>query len=77
MVITLGPELETALSEQARQRGMPAETLALNALRERFLPARRPRLEPQDEWERGLLELSMDCGISLSDEALSRDAMYD
>ena len=69
MVITLTPQLEAALSEQARRRGVAPETLALEALRERFLPA--PALEPRDEWERRLLGLAKDCGVSLSDEALS------
>lgn len=31
------PRLETALSDQARQRGVAPEALALDALRERFL----------------------------------------
>ena len=50
MVITLDPELEAALNEQARRQGVAPEVLALNALRERFLAA--ARLQPRDEWER-------------------------
>jgi hypothetical protein len=76
MVITLGPDLEAALSEQARKQGVAPEVLALNALRERFLPRPLP-FEPRDEWERGLLEAAVDCGVSLSDEALSRENLYD
>ena len=67
MVITLEPELEAALNEQARSKGVPPEVLALNALRERFL-APKP-IQPQDEWERRLLEIATDCGVSLSNEA--------
>ncbi len=76
MVITLPPQLEAVLSEQARRRGVTPEVLALDALRERFLPASAP-LEPRDEWERRLLGLAIDCGVSLSDEALSREEMYE
>ena len=48
MVITLHPELEAALKEQARRQGVAPEALALDALRERFLAAAPP--EPRDEW---------------------------
>ncbi len=75
MVITLGPELEAALSEHARRQGLAPETLALNALRERFLVAPLP--QPRDEWERRLLGLAKDCGVSLSDASVSREALYD
>jgi len=75
MVITLDPELEVALMESARRQGIAPEVLALNVLRERFLsPA---LLEPCDEWERGLRALAKDCGVSLSNEALSREELYE
>ena len=76
MVITLGPELEAALDEQARRQGVAGEDLALDALRERFLAPTLP-VQPQDEWERRLLGLAKDCGVSLSDAALSREALYE
>jgi hypothetical protein len=75
MVITLGPELEAALNEQARRQGVAPEVVALNALRERFLAA--APLQPQDEWERRLLGLAKDCGVSLPDWAVRREAMYE
>jgi hypothetical protein len=75
MVIALGPELEAALIERARQQGVAPEVLALNALRERFLPP--AALQPRDEWERGLLAAARDCGVSLLDSALSSEALYD
>ncbi len=76
MVITLGPELEAALSEVARQQGVAPEALALKVLRERFLATATP-LEPRDEWERGLLEAARRWGISLPDAALSSEGLYD
>ena len=33
--------------------------------------------EPRNDWERRLRQAASDCGVSLSDEALSRDEMYD
>jgi hypothetical protein len=76
MVITLTPQLEAVLSERARQRGVTPEVLALDALREHFLPASDP-LEPRDEWERRLLGMATDCGVSLTNEQLSREEMYE
>lgn len=76
MVITLDPELEAALTESAQRQGVRPEALALNTLRERFLGA-APLLPSQDEWERGLRALAKDCGVSLSNEALSREQLYE
>jgi hypothetical protein len=75
MVITLTPELEAALIEQARRQGIAPEELAINALRERFLAA--AALEPRDEWERGLLAAARGCGVSLPNSALSSEGLYD
>lgn len=82
MVITLGPELETALNDAARRQGLPPEEVALNALRERLLhPAppspSAPAFEPRDEWERRLFAAASDCGVSLSNEAVSSEGIYD
>lgn len=76
MVINLDPELEAVLVELARQRGVAPETVALNALHERFLTPSGP-IEPRDEWERQLLALSKDCGVSLPDSAVSSEGLYE
>ena len=75
MVITLDPELETALNEQANRQGVAPEVLAVNALRKQFVPAVVP--QPRDEWERRLMEAASDCGVSLSNEALSSEGLYE
>jgi len=75
MVITLDPELEAALNKLARLRGMLPDELALNVLRERCLV--EAALQPQDEWERSLLAVARDCGVSLPDTALSSEGLYD
>lgn len=75
MVITLEPDLEAALNNLARQQGVAPEVLALQALRERFLaPVLIP---PRDEWERHLRSAATDCGVSLSNEAVSSEGLYD
>jgi hypothetical protein len=76
MVITLDPDLELALNEAARRRGVASEALALNVLREHFLATASP-LEPRDEWERGLLEAARPWGVSLPDAAVSSERLYD
>jgi hypothetical protein len=76
MVIQLGPELEAALIESARRRGVAPESLALDTLRERFLAA-ASTVQPRDEWERHLLGAATDCGVSLPHSALSSDGLYE
>lgn len=75
MVIIVGPDLEAALNDLARKQGVTPEVLALNALRERFLvPA---LIQPRDEWEQRLRGAATDCGVSLSNEAISSEGLYD
>lgn len=76
MVLTLDPELTTALNERARQQGVSPETLALETLRAQFLST-RPVGESRDEWERRLRRVASDCGVSLSDAALSSEGLYE
>lgn len=76
MVITVGSELEAVLSELAHEQGVTPEALALKVLKERFLipPARN---ESHDEWMRRLREAATDCGVALSNEALSSEGLYE
>ena len=75
MTITLTPEIENALVEQARNRGTTPERLVLDALREKLVPV---TLEPpRDEWEAQLVSAGSPAGVSLSDEATSSDSLYD
>lgn len=75
MVLTLPPQLASALSERAARRGVTPETLALDILR-RYMPPAGPPV-PADEWERGLLAAARDCGVSLPDSALTSEGLYD
>jgi hypothetical protein len=40
-------------------------------------PATTPTTMSQDEWLRQLRALATDCGVSLSNEALSSEGLYD
>lgn len=75
MVISISRELETILNEQARRQGVSPQDLALAVLRDRFLP--EPVEDSRDNWERQLRCLSVDCGVSLSDTAVSSEGIYE
>ncbi len=76
MDITLEPELEAALNLAALRRGVAPELLVLDALRQRFLHSAAPAVA-HDEWELRLLGMARECGVSLPDSALSRQALYE
>ncbi|MFO0848589.1 MAG: hypothetical protein U0871_08540 [Gemmataceae bacterium] len=75
MVLALPPQLESALAEQARLRGVAPEALAVDLLRRHLQPAALPT--PADEWERRLFAAAVDCEVSVPDAALSSDGLYD
>jgi hypothetical protein len=76
MVIRLTAELEAVLTDHAARRGVSAEHIALDALRHQFL-GNAASLEPQDDWERGLFNAALDCGVSVPDWALSSEGLYE
>lgn len=76
MEITVGLELEAALNESALQQGVTPEALALSILNDRFLVP-RPYPESHDEWMSRLRDAASDCGVALSNEALSSEGLYE
>jgi hypothetical protein len=76
MSITLDAELEARLKELAEKQGTSPEALAMSALRQKFLETIRIP-EPQDEWERRLLSIATDCGVSLPNEAFLAENLYE
>lgn len=75
MIVTLDPRLEAALKDQAQHHGLAPEEFALQLLRDRLLASAPP--VPRDEWERELLKAARPWGISLPDEALTSEELYD
>lgn len=56
---------------------VPDDASALpEGTRVRIIPAATPP-KPRDEWERQLLALAKDCGVSLPDSALRRESIYE
>jgi predicted transcriptional regulator len=76
LLISLPPELENALNEVARQKGITPEALVVDALRDR-LGAITGAIEPRDDWERLILQAGTNCGVSLPHEALSSEGLYE
>jgi len=74
MVIRLTEDLEAALTEQAKRRGVSAENVALDALRDQFLENAGAH-RPQDEWERKLFDAALDCEVSVPDWVLSSEGL--
>jgi hypothetical protein len=75
VTITLPPQLESALAARATERGIAPEELAVELLSAYFPPDPPPI--PHDEFVRLLQSAATDCGVSLSNEALSSDGLYD
>jgi len=76
MVISLSPELDTALTHLADEQGTTVEEIANKALKEKFL-APPAKVQPQDDWERLLFSAASDCGVALSHEAVSSEGLYE
>ena len=76
MNLLISLRLEAALIEEARKRGTDPQAVATLALWERFIPEVL-KFEPKDEWERKLMEIGIDCGVSYPSEILSSETYYD
>ena len=78
MTITLTPEIEQILTQEAEKTGTTLEAVALAKL---LMPApidyRITLPPPRDDWERELRSIGVPCGVSLTDEQVSRESLYD
>ena len=75
MVISIEPELEAALRTIAQRKGVSPEAFAMQALRDGIQKS-ETLLSPRDDWERRLIAIASDCGVSLPHSALGRDGIY-
>ncbi len=74
--ITLPPELEFALKRQALENGTTAEQVVLETLQRNLLSPGSER-EEQTTWVARLRRMASPAGVSLSEEVLSREALYE
>ncbi|MCI0357219.1 MAG: hypothetical protein L0211_01880 [Planctomycetaceae bacterium] len=78
MTINLSSDLSAAIADEAERLGTTPEAVVEQLLRAKLVPpSGSSRISPRDDWERRLLAIPRDCGVSLSDEALSREELYD
>ena len=71
MILTLTPEIETALTEQARQRGITPEQLAMDGLR--YLFAMPEPSEEEEAWYRAQAQLTLAQLDRLTEEMAQED----
>jgi hypothetical protein len=77
MTITLTPELEEILVQQAERLRTTPEEIVLTTLRSHLAGVTRNRLRTADDRIAFLREAALDCGVSLSNEAVSSEGLYD
>jgi hypothetical protein len=75
MVVHLPDEIEDAVSAAARRLGVTPEGFVIEALRARLAEETRDRASAS--WKKSLHRVGSPAGISLSDEATSRESLYD
>lgn len=76
MILRLSPELEQVLVRRAQVHGITLEQVILDTLRQSVLLGTNSNQE-QDPWMMRLRRLASPAGVSLPEEALSREALYD
>ena len=80
MKIPLTPDLEQAIARKAQQENTTPEAIVMEAICEKLgldPAALQKILDPRDEWEKRLQRLGTRCGVSMSDEDLSSEGLYD
>ncbi len=80
MTIQLTPDIESAVSIRAQEQGTTPEAIVLAMLREALSqasPLFPSSAAPRDEWEAKLRRLASHCGVSLSNEAVSSEGLYE
>lgn len=80
MTINLSADLEAAVADEAQRLGTTPDRIVELALQERLRPQvvqSSPRAPNPDERLQRILAATKECGISLSNEALSSEGLYD
>jgi hypothetical protein len=78
MVVALNPEVEKLVKDEAERTGKTADEIVNDALRRGLVPDYRNQLPPpRDEWEVRLRSIATPAGVSLTNEQLSRENIYE
>lgn len=77
MTLELDAELADRLAALARERGVSAEAFALETLRSRLSVAEAAPQPSPDAWMQRLRSVARECGVPLSDWAVSREGLYE
>ena len=79
MTIRLESDLEEVIRKHASERYTTPEAIVMDILREKLSILRGPSLprQPAEDWKMRLRRLPTHCGVSLSDEAVSSEGLYD
>lgn len=76
MTIILAPEIERALNEHLPQLGTTPEGFVTEAVREKLASLPRKAMT-NEEWVALLRSVATPAGVSLSEEAVSRESLYE
>ncbi len=74
MTLVLSPELTRLLQQRAQESGMTPEEMAVETLHRSLLGAKLPPADAQG-WAERLKRAASPAGISLSEDALSRETL--
>jgi hypothetical protein len=79
MTIRLESDLEELIRKHASEQHTTPEAIVMDILRERLSLSGGPSLphQPAKDWKTRLRRLPTHCGVSLSDEAVSSEGLYD
>ncbi len=79
MTIRLEADLEEVIRKHASEQQTTPEAIVMDILREQLSLSRGPSLPhpPAEDWKTRLRRLATHCGVSLSDEAVSSEGLYD
>jgi hypothetical protein len=83
LTVELSDTAYVALQLRARAAAQSPAEVAAAALEQQFgtadarLGMEAEQIQPRDDWERRLRSAATDCGVSLSNEAVSSEELYD
>lgn len=79
MTIRLESDIEAAVRKHAGEQHTTPEAIVMDILPERLSLSGGPASSnrPDEDWKTRLRRLPTHCGVSLSDEAVSSEGLYD